>query len=403
MACAIMLCLSQQAIAQMKGIPFTATYKVAVEKTHVLEKDSEGNVIKSMSVVTGTGTHSILGDVTTIAIVHTDLSVGDNVFEFTVTDADGNSLFMETKGISLVNNNWECYSAILGGTGKFKTATGYLKATGTTTGLSSTSETEGMLYYTSLDEEKDAIKKVIAAETQAYIDKDMTAMDNAYLIAPFTTNVGNVPQGTIKMIHRYKDGKAPIRTKEELDAVLPISNIERYNWNIQVRGDVAWAAFDQKLDVVGSRVSSIETRFLEKLNGQWKIVYSNTLADLENAKPPLALQQSNRIYAIHEIELKPGVNPTEFESFINDTVAPIYNNFAGQEFILTKADRGERKGKYSIVLVVNSLADRDRIYPANGKYDTQDWGPDETWVKLNTLCSGLGTPATPYSDYIELK
>lgn len=279
------LCLSQQLFSQTKGIPFTASYTAEIDKTHVLEKDQLGNVIKAKSYVSGTGTHSILGDVTVMSILHYDLSKGDNIIEFTETDADGNSLFIKTKGVPAENGGWKCYSAILGGTGKYKKATGNYIATGTSNETSSKWTAEGTLFYTSEETEKTAIKKVIAAETQAYIDKDFDAMDNAYAIAPYTTNITNVPIGTVEIAHRYKNGQPPVRDQKTIDSIIPLTDVVRSDWDIQIRENVAWAIFNQKLNAMGSRYPSVETRILEKINGQWKLVYSSTFADHKGAIP----------------------------------------------------------------------------------------------------------------------
>lgn len=285
----ISLCLSVQLMAQTNGIPFTANYTIKADKTHVLANDKLGNVTKALIISPGSGTHSILGDVTTMSLVHFDSSTGDNVIEFTETDTEGNSIFLKTKGVP-TDSGWKCSGAIIGGTGKYITATGYYDVTGTTVGEISTCTAEGMLYYITEEDEIEAIKKIIAAETQSYIDKDFDAMDNTYLIAPFTTLINNVPEGTANMQHLYTNYKPPIRDQKEIEAMIPISDVTESDWNIQLRGDIAWAVYNQKVNALGKRFPSIETRILEKVNGEWKIAYASSVFSSKNA---VSLTSSN--------------------------------------------------------------------------------------------------------------
>ena len=61
------------------------------------------------------------------------------------------------------------------------------------------------------------------------------------------------------------------------------------------------------------------------------------------------------VCAIHELEVKSGVDLKEFESFVMKEIAPIYNNMKGQNLYLVKGDRGIRTDKYSIILTISTL------------------------------------------------
>ena len=73
-----------------------------------------------------------------------------------------------------------------------------------------------------------------------------------------------------------------------------------------------------------------------------------------------------KVFGLHELELKPGVNEKEFETFVTDEVTPLYQRVPGQVAYLMKGDRGERTGKYALVIEIESLEVRDRIYPPKG-------------------------------------
>ena len=151
------------------GQPFTASYDVKIAASHVLEKDKSGGILQAINFVPGAGQHSILGEVTTLSIVRLDFSSGENIIEFIETDKDGNSLFVTTKGITLDATTWECYGAIMGGTGKYKTATGHYHAIGTSIDTSSSWTAEGTLYTLNETAEHEAIKNVIKEETNCLL------------------------------------------------------------------------------------------------------------------------------------------------------------------------------------------------------------------------------------------
>jgi hypothetical protein len=70
-----------------------------------------------------------------------------------------------------------------------------------------------------------------------------------------------------------------------------------------------------------------------------------------------------RVFGMHEIELNPGVNEEDFENFFLNEVAksPFY---PGWSFRLLKGDRGERKGKYLMLIDIESVESRDQFAPA---------------------------------------
>ncbi len=71
--------------------------------------------------------------------------------------------------------------------------------------------------------------------------------------------------------------------------------------------------------------------------------------------------------AVHEIELKPGVNPEEFERFLLNDWLPPYNQLKGMNIYLTKGTRGTRNGKYAAIFTYDSIEDHHRIWPPSGE------------------------------------
>jgi hypothetical protein len=73
-----------------------------------------------------------------------------------------------------------------------------------------------------------------------------------------------------------------------------------------------------------------------------------------------------RVFGLHEIELNPGVKEEDFENFFLNEVAkaPFY---PGSSVRLLKGDRGERKGKYLVLVDIESVATRDLFAPAHNQ------------------------------------
>jgi hypothetical protein len=72
------------------------------------------------------------------------------------------------------------------------------------------------------------------------------------------------------------------------------------------------------------------------------------------------------VYGLHEIELQPGVEPDEYERFFAEELAPS-PMVPGLKVHLLKGDRGERGGKYLVLLEIESLEARDRYFPRPGE------------------------------------
>ncbi len=73
-----------------------------------------------------------------------------------------------------------------------------------------------------------------------------------------------------------------------------------------------------------------------------------------------------KIYGMHQIELRPGVDPADFERYFTEEFAagpPL----RGWSVTLLKGERGDRAGKYLALFEIDSAAARDEYFT----------GPDE--------------------------
>jgi hypothetical protein len=110
-----------------------------------------------------------------------------------------------------------------------------------------------------------------------------------------------------------------------------------------------------------------------------------------------------RVFGMHKVELKPGVNGMEFEDFVCNEVIPVYNRVPGQTVHLLKGDQGERNGKYMVLIEIDSPERRDQIYPPpDGQFaeDVQELVADAApvWDKLISMVEEF--PDATVTDYV---
>ena len=127
---------------------------------------------------------------------------------------------------------------------------------------------------TTLEKEKEAIKAVILEETQSYYDKDFERYAACYKhdesivdLRAFSTSYSHGVGWEDKssgMGNYMKNNPEPMKNTEV-----------KKNFDIHVYQESAWAVFDNDIyDDEGKLVDiDIGVNFLEKIEGEWKIVY----------------------------------------------------------------------------------------------------------------------------------
>lgn len=131
----------------------------------------------------------------------------------------------------------------------------------------------------SVENEKAAIRAVIAKETEAYYKQDFEAWKATYVNEPHFRSYGYWEGYPEKV--RYYNGFDTLKNFKKVQfeqnrTVWQASVEERSNENFRIYPDAAWYTFDQvsydstKTKVLGR---SVETRILEKRAGEWKIAY----------------------------------------------------------------------------------------------------------------------------------
>ena len=111
-----------------------------------------------------------------------------------------------------------------------------------------------------------------------------------------------------------------------------------------------------------------------------------------------------KVLGIHDVELPDGADPAEFERRAVAMLAE--TSPAGLNFRLFKADRGPRDGQYLIIIEIDSVEDRDKIFPIEGGEDSpeivafleQHPTAGETWDRVESYVPTINVG----TDYVEI-
>jgi hypothetical protein len=90
---------------------------------------------------------------------------------------------------------------------------------------------------------------------------------------------------------------------------------------------------------------------------------------------------TGKVLGIHEVVLKPGVAPADFERFAAEEWSPVVREvFPGVDGRIYKGERGRAPGSYLLVYEISSLRVRDYYFPGQGQ------GMSEVAQALDKAC-----------------
>jgi hypothetical protein len=98
-----------------------------------------------------------------------------------------------------------------------------------------------------------------------------------------------------------------------------------------------------------------------------------------------------KVFGLHEIELRPDVDPEEYERHFAEQAA-MQPTLQGWKAKLLRADRGPRAGKFLVLYEIESVEARNRYFPNEGQPSEEftsflDQHPEvaAAWEKSTTL------------------
>lgn len=146
----------------------------------------------------------------------------------------------------------------------------------------------------SVNSEEEAIKTAIVNETEMWLDQKHDAWAESFIHEPYltwTVTNGGEPGDALTMrgwdaLNSYMD-KWFSNDRSALTKEWRKAKTTRDQWQIQIRGNVAYVSFNAHSDGEKQKMDMTETRVLEKINGVWKIAMQATVADFKDAVPPI--------------------------------------------------------------------------------------------------------------------
>jgi hypothetical protein len=129
------------------------------------------------------------------------------------------------------------------------------------------------------EKEKSAIQAVIAKETTSYYKQDFEAWKSTYLQSPAFRKFGYWEGYPEKVVPNIGFESLVTEKKKQFESNTTLwqgSIEERSNENFRISHNMAWYTFEQNSYEKDTRKflgKSLETRVLEKENGEWKIAY----------------------------------------------------------------------------------------------------------------------------------
>ena len=107
--------------------------------------------------------------------------------------------------------------------------------------------------------------------------------------------------------------------------------------------------------------------------------------------------QKGSVLAMHinTATLNPDVTMNQYQDFMINKFAPDFEKlFPGTKVFILKADRGEQKGKIALLIFVESVEARDKLFGA------EDAGMEGTMVPLMEKLGKYATISNNYSDWV---
>ena len=122
------------------------------------------------------------------------------------------------------------------------------------------------------------IRNVLEAETQAWLDNDGEEMGNYWADLPYAAHTVTDESGKAYDITATEIGEMVARLSTQRPNK-PGTTFTNTKYNIRPNGDAAWASYEQTFYYPDGRQSltNIESRYLEKIGGQWKIAHMITI------------------------------------------------------------------------------------------------------------------------------
>ncbi|AQG80629.1 hypothetical protein [Spirosoma montaniterrae] len=130
--------------------------------------------------------------------------------------------------------------------------------------------------------DQEAIKRVLRNETEGFFKRDKAMWSNAWAHKPYIHFAANLYGGDFMLIEGWDKLEKQFANQFKSTKVSDKVVVQNANYNIHQNGNMAFVTYDQTLLDSHGKTTSKESRVLEKLDGQWKIINVTALTNLKN-------------------------------------------------------------------------------------------------------------------------
>jgi hypothetical protein len=130
--------------------------------------------------------------------------------------------------------------------------------------------------------DNEAMKRVLRSETEGFFKRDKAEWANAWAHTPYVNFAANLYGGDFRLIKGWSELEKQFASQFKSSKVSDKVTVQNDNYTIHQNGNMAFVTYDQTLLDSHGKTTSKESRVLEKLNGQWKIINVIALTNLQN-------------------------------------------------------------------------------------------------------------------------
>lgn len=137
--------------------------------------------------------------------------------------------------------------------------------------------------------EEEAIKATVIKEASGFYNCDAATWESTMLPVDYhtwaVTNFNDPGSAATGQGLNFINGMKNYLSSERCKKSPP--KIQYSNWNIQIRGTVAWAAYKERTTMPDdTEIDAHTLKILEKKDGQWKIGATSSVWDFNHASKP---------------------------------------------------------------------------------------------------------------------
>lgn len=132
----------------------------------------------------------------------------------------------------------------------------------------------------SAQSDNEAMKRVLRSETEGFFKRDKAEWSNAWAHTTYINFAANLYGGDFRLVKGWDELEKHFASQFKSTKIKDKVTVQNSNYSIHQNGNMALVTYDQTLLDSHGKTTSKETRVLEKLNGQWKIINVIALTNL---------------------------------------------------------------------------------------------------------------------------